>query len=84
MNIGVTIISQNLSVDWVNWSWLVDWSWVDWDWLVDWFGVNWGWAVVWGSFVDYFSNISRVSISGVVGYNLGSAVWKKYTVLSRS
>ena len=44
------------------------------DWLVG--------IVAWGSFVCYFDNISRVTISSVVFYNLGSAIWKSNSVLT--
>jgi len=40
------------------------------------------WLIVSLSFVSYINNISRVSISSVVGHNLGAAIRKGNTVLS--
>ena len=34
-------------------------------------------------FVNNFSNIAGIVISGVIGYDLGSTIGKKYSVLSR-
>jgi len=50
------------------------WVGLDWSWMV--------WLVVGLAFVLHIGNISRVSISGVVGHNLGATVWKSNTVLS--
>ena len=71
-------LQSYLSVNWVDWGWLVSWNWVDW--FVDWL---WSRSVVGSSFIDDLSDVARVSISGVISYNLGSAVWKKYTILAR-
>ena len=65
----------------VGWGWFVNWGWsmVSWG-LVDWFvGI-----VTWSSFVSYFYNISRVSISSVVLDNLGTAIREGNTVFTIS
>jgi len=48
---------------------------LDWGWVV--------WLVVSLSLVPHINNISRVSISGAVGHNLGATVREGNTVLSR-
>ena len=65
----------------VGWGWFVNWGWsmVSWG-LVDWFvGI-----VTWSSFVSYFYNISRVSISSVVLDNLGTAIREGNSVFTIS
>ena len=62
----------------VSWSWLVSWSWV-----VSRGFVNWLVGIItWGSFVCYFDNVSRITISSVVFYNLSSAIWKNNSVFT--
>ena len=47
--------------------------------------MNWFVGIItWGSFVGYFNNVTRVSISSVVFYNLGTAIWKGNTVFTIS
>ena len=47
--------------------------------------MNWFVGVItWGSFIGYFNNVTRVAISSVVLYNLGTAIGKGYTVFAIS
>ena len=67
-------------------SWFVGWCWGV---------VRWGWGVVnrrfvywlvgiitWSSFVCYFNNVSRVTISSVVLNVLSTAIWKDNAVFA--
>jgi hypothetical protein len=57
-------------------SWLVCRSWV-----VGRSFVNW---ITWSSFVCYFSNVARITISSIVFNDLSSAIWKNYSIFTRS
>jgi predicted MFS family arabinose efflux permease len=60
---------------------------MNWARFIDWCSVNW---FVYGSrpissvsFIYYFSNVTRVGISGVIGNSLGTTIRKEYAVLAR-
>ena len=57
----------------ISWGWLVSWSWLV-SWLVLW--------VLSNTLVSHISNVARVSIINVVGYNLGTAIGKGNTVFT--
>ena len=65
-------------MNWVNWSGGIS----GYDWLMDWNSLVWSWSICSMTFIGYFSNVSRVSVSGVVCYSLSTAVWKEDTVLT--
>ena len=56
----------------VSWGCVVNWSWF----------VSWSFVFTWGSFICYFHNVSRVSISSVVFDYLSTAIRKEDTVFS--
>ena len=70
-------------------SWLVSWGMMDWGMVSwSWSMISWGFVywlvgiITWGSFVGYFNNISRITISSVVLDNLGTAIWEDNTVFA--
>merc|ERR1712117_150860 len=65
----------------IGWSWFVRRSWG----VVNRCFVNrFVGVITWGSFVGYFNNVTRVTISSIVLYNLGTAIWKGNTVFTIS
>ena len=61
-------------------SWSVERSWVVGRSFVDWLvGI-----ITWFSFVCYFSNVARITISSIVFNDLSSAIWKYYSIFTRS
>ena len=56
---------------------------VNWGGMVDWSGfMDWCRSITWFSFIHHFHYVSGVTIDSVVLDNLGSTIWKQYSVFS--
>ena len=63
------------------WSWLVNRSWG----VISCSFLNWFIGIITrSSFIGYFNNVTRVAVSSVVFYNLGTAIRKGNTVFTIS
>merc|ERR550525_1238597 len=65
---------------------MVYWGWsyfVNWGGMVDWSGfMDWCRSITWLSFIHHFHYVSGVTIDSVVLDNLGSTIWKQYSVFT--